>query len=65
MAVAAARLGAMAGMLADSVLAGLGPLPPQERDRLLETVVAYCRTGSVSATTHELYCHTGTRCSTG
>ncbi|MDQ1006345.1 hypothetical protein QFZ82_000830 [Streptomyces sp. V4I23] len=60
MPVAAARLGAMAGMLADSVLAGLGPLPPQERDRLLETVVTYCRTGSVSATTRELYCHRNT-----
>ncbi|WP_328665461.1 helix-turn-helix domain-containing protein [Streptomyces sp. NBC_00322] len=60
MSVAAARMGTMAGMLADSVLARLRPLPPQERDRLLETVLTYCRTGSVSGTTRELYCHRNT-----
>ncbi|MGW5687862.1 PucR family transcriptional regulator [Nonomuraea sp. NPDC003754] len=60
MPVAAARLGPIAGLLADSVLSGLDPLPPYERDRLLETVTAYCRSGSIAATTRELYCHRNT-----
>ncbi|MFE3449515.1 PucR family transcriptional regulator [Nonomuraea sp. NPDC059194] len=60
MPVAAARLGPIAGMLAEAVLSGLDPLPPYERDRLLETVIAYCRTGSIAATTRDLYCHRNT-----
>ncbi|MFE7708383.1 helix-turn-helix domain-containing protein [Streptomyces sp. NPDC057486] len=60
MPVAAARLGPMAGMLADSVLSDLDRLPPHERERLLDTVVAYCGSGSVAAVTRELYCHRNT-----
>ncbi|MFF9218387.1 PucR family transcriptional regulator [Streptomyces viridosporus] len=60
MPVAAARLGPIAGVLADAVLAGLGRLSPHERRRLLDTVVAYCESGSVAAVTRELYCHRNT-----
>ncbi|MFF3285860.1 helix-turn-helix domain-containing protein [Streptomyces sp. NPDC003023] len=60
MPVAAARLGPVAGMLADAVLSGLDPLPPHERERLLDTVVAYCGSGSVAEVTRELYCHRNT-----
>ncbi|GAA3368054.1 helix-turn-helix domain-containing protein [Streptomyces sannanensis] len=60
MPVAAGRLGPIAGMLADSVLSGLDRLPPHERERLLDTVVAYCRSGSVATVTRELYCHRNT-----
>ncbi|WP_406726930.1 helix-turn-helix domain-containing protein [Streptomyces sp. GD-15H] len=60
MSVAAARLGPIAGMLADSVLSGLDRLSPHERGRLLDTVVAYCESGSVAAVTRELYCHRNT-----
>ncbi|MCX4537942.1 helix-turn-helix domain-containing protein (plasmid) [Streptomyces sp. NBC_00841] len=60
MPVAVARLGEIGGMLADSVLSGLDPLPPHERERLLKTVIAYCESGSIAATTRELYCHRNT-----
>ncbi|GAA3183465.1 helix-turn-helix domain-containing protein [Streptomyces virens] len=60
MPVAAARLGPIAGMLADAVLTGLDRLPPHERQRLVNTVVAYCASGSVAAVTRELYCHRNT-----
>jgi hypothetical protein len=60
MPVAAARLGPIAGMLADAVLTGLDRLPPHERQRLVDTVVAYCASGSVAAVTRELYCHRNT-----
>lgn len=43
-----------------SVLGGLRALPPAERDRLLETVRAWARTGSVSAVARELWCHRNT-----
>ncbi|MFI2409726.1 PucR family transcriptional regulator [Streptomyces sp. NPDC018947] len=60
MPVAASRLGPIAGMLADSVLGGLDGLAPHEHRRLLETVVAYCESGSVAAVSRELYCHRNT-----
>ncbi|MGY3202375.1 PucR family transcriptional regulator [Streptomyces sp. TE5632] len=60
MPVSAARLGPIAGMLADSVLSGLDRLSPPERGRLLDTVVAYCESGTVSAVTRDLYCHRNT-----
>ncbi|MEU6522551.1 helix-turn-helix domain-containing protein [Streptomyces sp. NPDC046924] len=60
MPVAAARLGPIAGMLADSVLSGLDRLSPHERGRLLDTVVAYCKSGTVAAVTRDLYCHRNT-----
>ncbi|MEV0693278.1 helix-turn-helix domain-containing protein [Streptomyces sp. NPDC050388] len=60
MPVAAARLGPIAGMLADSVLSGLDRLSPHERGRLLDTVVAYCESGTVAAVTRDLYCHRNT-----
>ncbi|HEX5568980.1 MAG TPA: helix-turn-helix domain-containing protein [Streptomyces sp.] len=59
-AVAAVRLGPMAGMLADAVLGGLDPLPPHERERLVETVIAYCASGTVAGTAGALYCHRNT-----
>ncbi|MFD8592797.1 helix-turn-helix domain-containing protein [Streptomyces sp. NPDC059637] len=60
MPVAAARLGPFADVLADSVLAGLEPLAPHDRERLVETVTAYCATGSITETTRTLYCHRNT-----
>ncbi|MTE19854.1 PucR family transcriptional regulator [Streptomyces sp. TRM43335] len=60
MPVAAAGLGPVAGMLGDSVLSALDPLPPHERERLLETVVVYCGSGSVAETSGALYCHRNT-----
>ncbi|MDR3083768.1 MAG: helix-turn-helix domain-containing protein [Streptomyces sp.] len=60
MPVAAARLGPVGEMLADAVLAPLDQLSPQERERLLTTVIAYCESGSVTATTRQLYCHRNT-----
>ncbi|GAA0465182.1 helix-turn-helix domain-containing protein [Streptomyces olivaceiscleroticus] len=58
----AAHCGAQpaAAVLADSVLAGLGPLPAHERARLLEAVTAYCDTGSATMAARELYCHRNT-----
>ncbi|WP_344329377.1 helix-turn-helix domain-containing protein [Streptomyces macrosporus] len=60
MPVATAGLGPIADMLADSVLSGLDPLPPHERERLLETVTVYCDSGSVAETAAALYCHRNT-----
>ncbi|MEU7484671.1 helix-turn-helix domain-containing protein [Streptomyces sp. NPDC042319] len=60
MPVAVARLGPTAAVLADSVLAGLEPLPAHERERLLEAVTTYCDTGSATAAARELYCHRNT-----
>ncbi len=60
MPVAATGLGPIAGMLADSVLSELDRLPPHERERLLETVTAYCDSGSVAETASALYCHRNT-----
>ncbi len=60
MPVAVARLGTMAQALADSVLSGLDPLPPHERERLLTAVAAYCETGSIAETARVLYCHRNT-----
>ncbi|WP_112469946.1 PucR family transcriptional regulator [Streptomyces triticisoli] len=60
MPVAVARLGTMAQALADSVLSGLDPLPPYERERLLTAVAAYCETGSIAETARVLYCHRNT-----
>ncbi|HCA87126.1 MAG TPA: PucR family transcriptional regulator [Streptomyces sp.] len=60
MPVAVARLGPIAAILAGSVLSGLDPLPPHERQRLLDTVAAYCESGSITATGRELYCHRNT-----
>ena len=47
-------------LLAETVLAGLEPLTAHERERLLETVTAYCDSGSVAETTRRLYCHRNT-----
>jgi hypothetical protein len=60
MPVAVARLGPTAAVLADSVLAGLDPLPDHERRRLLEAVTAYCGSGSVAEAGRTLYCHRNT-----
>lgn len=60
MPLAAARLGDIGPLLADAVLGGLDSLPAAERDRLLETVTAYCDSGSVAETTRRLYCHRNT-----
>jgi DNA-binding PucR family transcriptional regulator len=42
------------------VLAGLEPLPDHERARLLQTVTAYCASGSAAAAARDLYCHRNT-----
>ncbi|MEU6158063.1 helix-turn-helix domain-containing protein [Streptomyces sp. NPDC047130] len=60
MPVAAARVGPVAAMLARSVLSGLDAAPSAERGRLLDTVLAYCDTGSIAGTAARLYCHRNT-----
>ncbi|WPU09627.1 helix-turn-helix domain-containing protein [Pseudarthrobacter oxydans] len=58
--VAMTRLGEYGTVLADTVLGPLATISTHERDRLIETVQAYLRTGSVSETAGELYCHRNT-----
>ncbi|WP_219415611.1 PucR family transcriptional regulator [Pseudonocardia nigra] len=60
LALASARLADTAADLVDSVLGGLTDAAPRERDRLLETVRAFARTGSVQGVAGELYCHRNT-----
>jgi hypothetical protein len=58
--VAATRLGEYGTVLADTVLGPLATISGHERDRLIETVQAYLRSGSVSEAAGELYCHRNT-----
>ncbi|GAB3539182.1 PucR family transcriptional regulator [Arthrobacter tecti] len=58
--VAATRLGEYGTVLANTVLGPLAAISSHERDRLIETVQAYLRSGSVSETAGELYCHRNT-----
>ncbi|WP_026545536.1 helix-turn-helix domain-containing protein, partial [Arthrobacter sp. 35/47] len=58
--VAAVRLGEYGTVLADTVLGPLAAISVHEKERLIETVQAYFRTGSVSETAAELYCHRNT-----
>ncbi|HSE71712.1 MAG TPA: helix-turn-helix domain-containing protein [Nocardioidaceae bacterium] len=58
--LAGSRLGELAPALADSVLRGLEGMHAGERERLLETAVAFTRTGSAGDTAHALYCHRNT-----
>jgi hypothetical protein len=58
--VAGARLGDLRSAIADSVLAGIDSAPRAERDRLVETVLAYARSGSVQQTAGALFCHRNT-----
>ncbi|MFF1253866.1 PucR family transcriptional regulator [Pseudarthrobacter sp. NPDC058329] len=58
--VAATRLGEYGTVLADMVLGPLAAISVHEKDRLIETVRAYLRSGSVSETAGELYCHRNT-----
>jgi hypothetical protein len=58
--LAGARLGDLGPAIADSVLAGLDSAPHGERDRLVETVLAYARSGSVQQTATALFCHRNT-----
>lgn len=58
--VAANRLGEYGTVLAETVLGPLTAITSHERDRLIETVQAYFRSGSVSETAGELYCHRNT-----
>jgi hypothetical protein len=58
--VAANRLGEYGTVLADTVLGPLKAIAAHERDRLIETVQAFLRSGSVSQTAGELYCHRNT-----
>jgi len=58
--LAGARLGDLGPAIADSVLAGLDSAPRGERDRLVETVLAYARNGSVQQTATALFCHRNT-----
>ncbi|MBP2368550.1 PucR family transcriptional regulator [Pseudonocardia parietis] len=46
--------------LVGSVLAGLAAVPPAERERLVQTVRAWARTGTVTAVSQELWCHRNT-----
>lgn len=43
-----------------ALLAGLGTVPPSERDVIVETIRAYLATGSLSASAERLYCHRNT-----
>lgn len=58
--VAVTRLGEYGTVLADTVLGPLATISAHERDRLIETVQAYLRSGSVSETARQLYCHRNT-----
>ncbi|WP_052372246.1 helix-turn-helix domain-containing protein [Amycolatopsis taiwanensis] len=61
--VAAAGLSGARGIgpeLVASVLGGLSTLQPVERERLLETIRVWARTGSVTAVSQELWCHRNT-----
>lgn len=58
--VAAIRLGEYGTALADTVLGPLATISAHERDRLIETVQAYFRSGSVTEAAGELYCHRNT-----
>jgi hypothetical protein len=58
--IAAARLADTAPDLVDAVLGGLACAAPRERDRLLETVRAFARSGSVQRVAADLYCHRNT-----
>jgi PucR C-terminal helix-turn-helix domain len=58
--LAGARLGDLGPAIADSVLVGLDSAPHGERDRLVETVLAYARSGSVQQTASALFCHRNT-----
>ena len=57
--VAAARLGATGTAMQAEVLL-LHDVSAPERDRLLTTVRAYLRSGSVGAVTREVFCHRNT-----
>lgn len=58
--VAAGRLGEYGRVLDSAVLGPLGDIPAVEADRLIETVLAYVKTGSVSLAAGQLYCHRNT-----
>lgn len=58
--VAAERLGEFGAVLAEEVLGPLARIPSTEAERLVETVAAYMRTGSVSSAAQQLYCHRNT-----
>lgn len=58
--VAATRLGEYGSVLANSVLGPLTTISAHEKERLIETVQAYLRSGSVSDVAGELYCHRNT-----
>jgi PucR C-terminal helix-turn-helix domain len=58
--LAGARLGDLGPVIADSALAGLDSAARGERERLVETVLAYARSGSVQQTAAALFCHRNT-----
>lgn len=58
--VAAKRLGEYGTVLAAAVLKPLETISVHERERLIETVEAFFRSGSVSDTARALYCHRNT-----
>lgn len=59
-AVSAERLGEFGEILERAVLGPLAEIPETEADRLLETLAAYAKTGSVSLAARQLYCHRNT-----
>lgn len=60
LSIAAARFGPTSPDVVGSVLGGLSRCAPGERGRLLETVRAHARSGSVAEVARELYCHRNT-----
>ena len=54
------RLAELREPFAMDILRNLRSVPQLERDRLVETAQAYCRLGSVAATSAALYCHRNT-----
>lgn len=58
--IAATHMGEYGTVLANSVLGPLATISTHERERLVETVQTYFRSGSVSDTAQELYCHRNT-----
>ncbi|SDX64958.1 PucR C-terminal helix-turn-helix domain-containing protein [Saccharopolyspora shandongensis] len=58
--VVGARLGEIAAALRDEVLPAPAAGTPHERARMLETVRAYLRSGSINAVANEVFCHRNT-----
>lgn len=58
--VVATRMGELGPVLAHELAGALQDIPTHERQRLVSTFTIYTRTGSVSETAGEMYCHRNT-----